>query len=303
MPHTGSAVLEYAARKQNPSTKMNGETRRDPERVELPPDEGPAPGGVGATVAHRLERSIERLEDTSLRPAWVVHEVRKDLKRVRALLRLSGQVLHTRRLEKSCAAAARELSSLRDAAAVRETVARLKQRADARELEALEALDAWLEAERAAGGPGPGLPRPVAGRVSTALGRVLEEVRALPFDELDDAALDEGLSEAWSDTANAFRRLWKDPVLPRFHDFRKAVKRELHQRELSGRPLDRMERATLKKLADVLGELQDLDVLRGILRDAGRWRGPVKRLVKRTMRELKARALRLGEGRYRENVA
>jgi hypothetical protein len=282
---------------------MNGESRRDSERVELPPDEAPAPGGVGATVAHRLERSIERLRDPSLRAPWVVHEVRKDLKRVRALLRLSGHVLRTRRLEKRCAASARELSLLRDAAAVRETVARLKQRADAREREALEALDAWLEQESAAGGPGLTLPRAVAEELSDSLGHILEEVRALPFDELDDAALDAGLGDAWSDTANAFRQLRKAPLLPRFHDFRKAVKRELHQRELSGRPLDRMERATLKKLADVLGELQDLDVLCGILRDADRWRGPVKRLVKRSMRELKARALRLGEGRYRESVS
>jgi CHAD domain-containing protein len=60
-----------------------------------------------------------------------------------------------------------------------------------------------------------------------------------------------------------------------------------------------MERATLKKLADVLGELQDLDVLRAMLREGDMWRGPAKRLTRRTARELKARALRLGEGRYR----
>ena len=121
MPHSLPVVVNYAARTKYPSRYMNGESRRDSERVELPPDEAPAPGGVGATVAHRLERSIERLGDPSLRPPWVVHEVRKDLKRVRALLRLSGHVLHTRRIEKRCGAAARELSALRDAAAVRET--------------------------------------------------------------------------------------------------------------------------------------------------------------------------------------
>jgi CHAD domain-containing protein len=120
----------------------------------------------------------------------------------------------------------------------------------------------------------------------------------LPFDSIAPAALDAGLAESWADTADAFRRVLHRPVLPRFHAFRKAVKRELHQRELSGRPLERMERATLKKLADVLGELQDLDVLRDKLREAGRWRGPVRRLVKQTIRELKTRAIRLGDGRY-----
>jgi CHAD domain-containing protein len=114
------------------------------------------------------------------------------------------------------------------------------------------------------------------------------------------AALDAGLADSWADTAMAFRRVVKKPALPHFHEFRKAVKRELHQRELSGRPLDRMERATLKKLGDVLGELQDLDIFRDTLRAAGHWRGPVRPLLKQTIYELKGRAIRLGEGRYPE---
>jgi CHAD domain-containing protein len=273
-----------------------GRTHREP----LSPDELPAPGGVGDTLAQRLECCIERLEDPSLPPAWVVHEVRKDLKRIRALLRLSGDVLPTRRLEKRCAAAARKLSPLRDADAAAETLARLRVRADPQQLEALEDLAEWLEHRRAAVAGTPGLPRPIAADVAGTLRRVLRDVRALSFERLDAAALDLGLADAWSDTAMAFRRVVKKPALPHFHDFRKAVKRELHQRELSGRPLDRMERATLKKLADVLGELQDLDIFRDTLRAAGRWRGPVRPLVKQTMYELKGRAIRLGEGRYPE---
>ena len=277
---------------------MNTEGRM--HREPLSPDEFPAPGGVGDTLAQRLECCIERLEDPSLPPAWVVHEVRKDLKRIRALLRLSGDVLPTRRLEKRCAAAARKLAPLRDADAAAETLARLRVRADPRQLEALEDLADWLEHRRAAVAGAPGLPRPIAADVAGTLRRVLRDVRALSFERLDAAALDAGLADAWADTAMAFRRVVKKPALPHFHDFRKAVKRELHQRELSGRPLDRMERATLKKLADVLGELQDLDIFRDTLRAAGRWRGPVRPLVKQTIYELKGRAIRLGEGRYPE---
>jgi len=259
-----------------------------------------SPPGLGETVTDRLARAVERLEDDSLEPGWVVHEVRKDLKRVRALLRLSGDQLPTRRPEKRCAAAARKLSGLRDADAVSETVERLRLRAEPRELEALDGLREWLmrRAER----PGArGLPAPVAAESAALLREARREVGALPFERMDAAALDAGLADSWSDTATAFRRLVEQPALPRFHDFRKAVKRELHQRELCGRPLDDSERAMLKKLADVLGELQDLSVLRDILRDAGRWRGPVKKLVRRTLRELKARALRLGESRYPES--
>jgi CHAD domain-containing protein len=117
---------------------------------------------------------------------------------------------------------------------------------------------------------------------------------------VDAAALDAGLVRARADTACAFEELVADPRMVRFHDFRKAVKRELYQRELAGRPQQRTERATLKKLADVLGELQDLDVLRAMLRANGAWRGPARRLVRRTVKELKGRALRLGESRCRE---
>ena len=280
---------------------MDGRIHREP--VALPPDEGPAPGGVGETLGQRLGRCIERLEDPSLPPAWVVHEVRKDLKRIRALLRLCGDVLPTRRLEKRCAAAARKLAPLRDAHATEETLARLRLRADPGQLEALEMLAAWLAQCRAEAAEQPGLPRPVATAAAGSLRRVSHDVLGLSFDRIDAAALDAGLADSWQDSAATFRRAVARPALPRFHDFRKAAKRELHQRELSGRPLDRMERATLKKLADVLGELQDLDVLRGTLRDAGRWRGPLRRLVKQTMRELKGRAIRLGAGRYPEGTS
>lgn len=277
---------------------MGGEFHRAP--VALPPDEGPAPGGVGDTLEQRLGRCIERLEDPSLPPAWVVHEVRKDLKRIRALFRLCSDVLPTRRLEKRCAAAARKLAHLRDAHATDETLARLRLRADPGQLEALEALAEWLTQCRAEAAGTPGLPRPIATAAAGSLRRVLDDVLALSFERVDAAALDAGLAESWVDSAAAFRRVLARPTLPRCHEFRKAAKRELHQRELSGRPLDRMERATLKKLADVLGELQDLDVLRDTLRDTGRWRGPLRHLVKQTMRELKGRAIRLGAGRYPE---
>ncbi|MFU8895240.1 MAG: CHAD domain-containing protein [Gammaproteobacteria bacterium] len=271
--------------------------RRPPPPEKLVADEGPSPGGVGETVAHRLERCIERLEDPELAAGWVVHEVRKDLKRVRALLRLSGDELPTRRLEKRCAAAARKLSHLRDNAVLGETLARLRARADARERKALDAvIDSLAEDDAAA----PQLPRPVALEVADALRKVRNDCASLSFERMDATALDAGLANSWSDTAIAFRQVVDDPVTARFHDFRKAVKRELHQRELSDRPLDPAERSILKKLADVLGELQDLTVLRERLRAEGLWRGPVRTLTRRTMRELKARTLRLGMGRYPE---
>ncbi|NHA13432.1 CHAD domain-containing protein [Thioalkalivibrio sp. XN279] len=253
---------------------------------------------AGGTISALLDRSIARLEDAALPPAWVVHEVRKDLKRTRAMLRLCEQELSTRAAEKRCGAAARALSHLRDADAAQETVSRLRPRAGTAELHALDELSAWIACQRETRDGSGGLPRAIATQVAESLREVRTGLDTLAFGRMDASALDAGLAATWSDTARAYRRAARKPKIERFHDFRKAVKRELYQRELCGRPLERMERATLKKLADVLGELQDLEVLHGTVRDAGRWRGPLKKLIKRTARELKGRALRLGEGRY-----
>ncbi len=262
-----------------------------------------ATGGVGETLSHLLGRSIERLEDPGLPPAWVIHEVRKDLKRVRALLRLSRDVLPTRPLEKRCAASARQLSRLRDVDAIGETLARLRARARQRELAAFDEIEAWHAGRRRAVSGAIGLPRQVAGEVAASLGEVRDGLQALSFAGLDAAALDAGLAASRSDSARAFRRAVEKPRPARFHALRKVVKRELYQRELSGRLLEGMEHATLKKLADLLGELQDLEVLRDALGDAGRWQGSVRRLVKRTRSELKARAIRLGGARYPEDAS
>ena len=266
-----------------------------------PPPDGEGPANIGDTILYRLGCSAERLEDASLQPGWVVHEVRKDMKRVRALLRLASDRVPTRPLEQGCAAAARRLAPLRDADAASETVGRLRMRANASELKALDKLGQWFMRHREETAGTCEMPRALAMEVAGSLREIESEAQALPFEQMDAAALDAGLADAWVGTAKAFRKLVERPTSPRFHDFRKAAKRELHQRELSGRPLDRVEWATLKKLADVLGELQDLYVLREVLRETGRWRGRVRKLIDKTMLELKSRALRLGESRYPES--
>lgn len=279
---------------------MNTEHQPNAAAVRLPTEEGELPlGGISETTLFLLGRCIERLEDSKVSPAWVVHEVRKDLKRARALLRLAGDdPPAARRLEKRCAVAARKLSHLRDADAMLETLSRLGARADARQRDALAGLADELARARKAGVHGPGLQRAAADDIARSLRDIRRDLASVALERLDAAALERGLAAARANAASKFRRVASQPRMPVFHEFRKAVKRELHQRELSGRPFERMERATLRKLAEVLGELQDLDVLRRALREGRRWRGPVRRLVSQTMRELQARALRLGAGRY-----
>jgi CHAD domain-containing protein len=262
-----------------------------------PADDAPVPGGVGLILQDRLGRTVRRLRDPDLDATSVVHEVRKDLKRIRALLRLAAERLPTRNAERRCAAAARALAELRDADAALETLARLRCRADAGDAAAdLNDVEAWLIERRNA--VAPGLPAPVASMVAAELEAVAGDLAGLPFGRLDDDSLDAGLARTTERSAAAFRRVVGKPRPTRFHALRKAVKRELHQRELAGRPFERMDRAMLKNLADMLGELQDLEVLRGLLKADGRWRGPVKRLARAARPEMEARALRLAAARY-----
>jgi len=256
----------------------------------------PRPDDLKTEILTRLDRSAVWLRDTGREPAWVIHEVRKELKRVRALLRLAGERLATRRLEKSCAATARRLSRLRDADALLETLQRLEDRAEAAGAAAeLEAARRWVHEAREDAG---GLPAEVAVPVAAELEGIAGRCRALSFAPMDGGALDAGLDRSRRRAAKAWRRVDRKPEPERFHDLRKAVKRELYQRELSGRPFDRMDRAMLKKLADVLGEIQDLEVLRAALGPAGFWQGALRDLARATRRDLRQRAARLAAARY-----
>jgi hypothetical protein len=128
-----------------------------------------------------------------------VHEVRKDLKRVRALLRLAQERLPTRKAEKRCAAAARRLSHLRDTDAALETLVRLRRRSDA--AHALAALDEFavlLTHRRLT--LQPGLPRDVASRLSAELAEVSRGLAALPFASLTAEAIDSGMTKAGLET-------------------------------------------------------------------------------------------------------
>lgn len=264
------------------------------------PVPGAGQGDLKAMILERLERSAAWLGDSGRDPAWVIHEVRKDLKRVRALLRLVEPAVRTRPLERDSAAAARELSGLRDADALLETVDRLAPRVTSTEAaEALAGVRSRLVRQRSRFGES-GLPVEVVGPVAARLKDVAARLEDVSFEGVGADRLDEGLAKSRARAARAWRRVAKKSSATRIHEFRKAVKRELYQRELCGRPFNRMDRAMLKKLSEVLGELQDLTVLRQALETEGAWQGPVRELAREARAELKGRAGRLAGARYGE---
>ncbi len=248
---------------------------------------------LAAAVDRRLARCV-RLASGELPPGAVVHGVRKDLKRVRALLRLAtdaGAIAGSH--EKACAGIARKLSLRRDADAVLEALDRLADRAGepadlARVVEARQLLEGYPAADN----------DPVsfdARALRRDLMSIRRSVAALDLSTLEAGRIGDALALTHATARRQARRLGKEGRAKRFHALRKSVKRELHQREWLTRrvPGSGGGRKSLKQLATLLGENQDIAVLKSFLRREGLYRGRLKRLVKAERDRVRAGALRI----------
>lgn len=254
----------------------------------------------GAALAAALDRRLLRcgrlVADSGQDAGAVVHGVRKDLKRVRALLRLAADAgADAAEFEQACARIARTLSRRRDADAVLEALDRLSARvsdpgdaclvAEARRhlhVQASRAGDLDREAVRA------------------ELLRIRRLVRDLDLSSLEPVQIENALAVTVESARSLTARLEARPGAKRFHALRKAVKRELHQRDwLTGRiPGTGTGRKRLKQLAAFLGENQDISVLKQFLRDEGLHKGRLKQLVNAERDRVRAGALKIAKGLY-----
>jgi CHAD domain-containing protein len=261
-------------------------------------------------VRRELDRSLAAIADPeALGTDETVHDVRKRCKKVRAVLRLMRPGLggEYRRANTDVRDAARELSSLRDAAAT---------------LATFDELTAATHGDRA---PGDALARVRAGLVRRAhearsadvagplerAGERLADVRGrLGRWSLDDdpAILLSGLEENYRRGCRAFRACCGDPADERFHEWRKRAKygwyhvRLLHPVAPSALgPLGQR----LKDLSDGLGDEHDLAVLRArIVAEphdfGGEGLAEVVAVIDAARGDLQDRCLRLGARIYAE---
>jgi CHAD domain-containing protein len=212
-----------------------------PYRLDL---EGDLPAAVRAVAAEQLDDAIAQLRDGEDR-VTAVHEARKDLKKVRSLLRLVRTAMpkdDRRRAGGALRDIAASLAGTRDADVMRETLAKL----GATGTFTVVAQD-------------PDVPAAIAG---------LERERALvsvwPLDGVDRAALATGLAIAYSRGRDEYRASRADPTVEGIHEWRKRVKDLWYQARL----LEAAWPAVLDALAeeahtlsDLLGDDHDLGVL------------------------------------------
>ena len=259
------------------------------------------PDAIGRVARGRIDHAVDELRGKSgSTPEEAVHEARKDMKKLRALLRLSRDELGkaTYRRENACFRdAARELAGTRDSDVM---------------LEALGALElppgaGWelrkaMQAERGRAGEDG---RDAAARAAVA---ILKEARGRVDEwrlERDSfGALAGGLERTYRRGRRGFRAASDEPSVESLHEWRKRVKDLWYHHTLLRQlwpPVMTAVGDQAHDLSDLLGDDHDLAMLAGWMRAHAPAAGPeFFEAVERRREELQREALSLGALLYAE---
>jgi CHAD domain-containing protein len=294
------------------------------EPVELPPstDESRAfrlrskesvPRGIRRIARGRIDRALEELAGrTDHDPAEAVHEARKDLKKLRAVLRLTRDGIGNdiyRPENRRYRDAGRHLSSARDAQVMVDTLDSICERYDD-ELpadglaELRQMLDFRRRSLETAGQSGNDA------RVEAARTIVAGRDRVEDWPLRDDwSTIGGGLKRAYARGRSCFEVASEEPSIPNLHEWRKRVKDLWYhllilQRAWPGVMEPMADQA--HDLSDHLGDDHDLAVLRDAAADRPEaFRSPgdrhkLEELIERRRGELQRDAVSLGRRLYAE---
>jgi CHAD domain-containing protein len=233
-------------------------------------------------VRAQIDGALRATRSHGPRDVESIHDVRTQMKKARAVIRLLRASMTRRRRRRAdarLAEVAGRLGPIRDALVRRETLRKIERNAERLD------LDREIARELAVAGGRPRAPsqREIEASLHAAR-RALEGIRRLParleIRHRGWAAMREGLIH---DYRRARRRWWaarRDSSDENLHEFRKAVKTHWYHVRLLERAapalLARRE-AALDRLADQLGEDRDLALLRESL--ASRSHAPPRRLL------------------------
>jgi CHAD domain-containing protein len=278
----------------------------------LQPGEGAA-DGIRRIARGQIDEALDQLSGKGEGDIGAaVHEARKSLKRLRAVVRLARDELGDdvyRHENATFRDAGRDLSGARDAAVLVETLDAVVERyrdelpdgafaglAVALDEEARTAHDA-IEADRSA-----------VEQMRATLEAAHDRVGAWPLPDDDDMAfLRPGIKRIHRRGRRALRAARREPTTEHLHELRKRAKDLWHAaqvtRPAAPKKLKRLGRRA-HRLADVLGDDHDLAVLLDAARErshalAPGERGTLVALVDRRRAELQREALRRGRRVYR----
>jgi CHAD domain-containing protein len=260
----------------------------------------PLPDAVGRVARGRIDHAIDELRGkTDSTPEDAVHGARKDMKKLRALLRLARGELgrDTFARENVCFRdAARELAGARDSDVMLETLGALELPAGlGRELREV------IQAERARDGAGD---REAGARAAVA---ILKEARKRvddwPLGRDSFGAVADGLERTYRRGRRDLEAALDEPSVEALHEWRKRAK-ELWYHHTLLRPLwpPVMEAMgdQAHELSDRLGDDHDLAVLGAWMREHAEPDPEFFEAVERRRGELQGEAFALGARLYAE---
>ncbi len=275
----------------------------------LKTEESPSKG-LRRIALGRAEKALERLDGVEgPELAEAIHGARKDLKKLRGLLRLAREELgkkafkaENRRYRK----AGRLLAGARDAEVKLETLSALCHRHDDLPPATAELWEGLLESERdalAAAMRDDHEGRIVEARKAIAAGRDEIGRWSLRSDSWD--LVEPGLSRSYRDGRRALRRAEADPTAANVHEWRKRAKDLWYQLRIVRDAWPALLGETVEQtheLAELLGDHHDLAVLADDLRtrDAVGDREAFETAIEKRQRELLDAAFEIGRRLYAE---
>lgn len=262
----------------------------------------PLPDAIARVARGRIDHAVDELRGkTDSTPVEAVHEARKDMKKLRALLRLARGELGRQTYDRENACfrdAARELAGQRDADVMLETLDRLTYLPAGQAWEVRKRIQADLERN---GGEGD---RTAAARSAIA---ILKEARGrvshwrLERDSFD--ALEKGLEKTYRRGRREFEAAMEEPTVESLHEWRKRVKHLWYHHTLLRSlwpPVMEVTGDEAHALSDHLGDDHDLAVLAAWVEEHGGAGPDFRDAVDRRRSELQAEAFRLGTRVYAE---
>jgi CHAD domain-containing protein len=224
----------------------------------------PVEKGFRRIAREQLEAAQAALAAPQVLPQGV-HECRKAVKRLRALVRLASSALGprvTRRRIKALGRAARALSARRDQAVMLETVAKLAADAGPDTAAILTPLRAYLVGQLGE------QPHPLdfesAAKAQRLLARETKKFAHTHFRQRGFAALEKGLEKSYRKARQAMRNAYGEPTDEAFHALRKTVQWHWRQMSLLARAWpDKFAVRVLaaRELSQMLGDDHDLAML------------------------------------------
>jgi CHAD domain-containing protein len=263
---------------------------------------------VRRIAREEIEDAIGKLHGGDADRDTRIHDVRKDLKKLRALLRLVrtelGEATYARE-NAGFRALAHRLSGAREAAAIAATLEGLFSSRPEPEMRFAGLREKLAERRREAHASG--LDEASLHAIEHELRLALSRVSGWPLERPTWEAVAPGLRRAYARGRRAMQLAYDEPSAEHFHEWRKRVKDHLyHTRLLSSIWPEPMKgrRAALDTLAEILGDDHDLAELERVVNESSDGdaseREELLGLIEQRARELRERAFWLGKRMYAE---